>query len=196
MEESLDFNKVFNMTAAYSHDEGVKRKLGSNDSSENRVDNIMMTLENAFFFTAEQTDKKYDSVELINDQPTKEHNVGYVTDVVGAKIVLSGAGKVEIEAEGVENPPETYDLGEGEILNLVFDNNCETGKCHQESDFRMYYNLLEDSKDERNKKREFEVKINENIEPFDVNETLLTPGRVNCYPVRISDEMSLELVQE
>lgn len=195
-EESLNFNKVFNMTASYSHDKGVKRKRGNNGFDQNRVDNIMMTLENAFFFSAEQTDKKYDSVELINDEPTKEYHVGYVANVVGAKIVLGGAGRVEVAVEGVENSSVTYDLGEGEILNLIFDNNCETGKCHQESDFRMYYNFLEDKNDDRNKKREFEVKIDENVEPFDENKMLANPGRVNCYPVRISDEMSLELDQE
>jgi len=196
-EECRDFEKVFDMTAAYSHNNGVRRKQSGAESAGDQTDCVKLTLENAFFYSVEQTDKKYTSIELVNNRPTGfKRDIGYVTNVVGATIVFDGTGQLKVEVDGVTIHSDDYDSDSGKLLELVFDNNCASGKCHQDSDFRMYYNLLEDKTDESNKKREFEVKVDENVKPFDKNGLVMTPGRVNCYPVRISDEMLLDSIEE
>jgi hypothetical protein len=186
-EGAMDFSKVFDMTGTYSHRMGVNRKPPGG-TSENEMRNVLMTLNNAFFFNAEQTDKKYKTVELIDGKLVRKRKVGYVSDEVGAMIVFRGSGRLMIEGNDVP-PIPPFDIDEGDLLTLVFDNNCETGKCHRNSDFYMYYNMFEDKED---KNRTFEVEIDGDVAPFDKDREIKTPGRVNCYPIRVGDEMFSE----
>jgi hypothetical protein len=188
-EGAFDFKKVFNLTGNYAHANGAVPK-NPDSPDQNGMHNVRMTIDNAFFFSAEQTDKKYKTVESIDGRPTgRKHNVGYVIDEVGAMIVFPKSGSIKIEAAGAESFVKSYLLKPGDLLTLVFDNNCETGKCHRNSDFYMYYNMFEDKE---NKMRKFEVEIDGNVAPFDKDGEIKTPGRVNCYPVRVGDEMFSE----
>lgn len=172
--DGLNFCKTFNLTADYAHDRGVKPTHRERDRNCNCT---LMTIKDAVFYMAEQTDKKYDSVlDVVSPAGDKDENnkpADFVANAVGAEITMPAGSWLRIETN--EGLVKRYQISGYEELRLFFDNNCHSGKCDSESDFKMYYKHFKDAVEPD---RKFKVKQS--------GVTLKTPGRTNCYPVFVS----------
>lgn len=128
------FNDFVDLTAEYSHKDGVKAK----DGWEKKA--VLMTAENAKFSVNESTRIPH---FMFVENPTSlekrvtlgPRNIGY-----DGKLEIN-ADKVTVEVDGHEDFPKTY----MKDCTLVFDNDCGVFDERKEADFDMLYNVIEDA---------------------------------------------------
>lgn len=122
------YNDFLDLTADYSHANGVKMQSGWDERA------VLMTMENARLSAAEYTETKHLMVKanIVTLEPKK---IGY-------------SYKAEIESEkvivDVDNHPEFPRVFDKDST-IIFDNDCHQAETRKVSDFEMVYNVVEDA---------------------------------------------------
>jgi hypothetical protein len=173
-----NYNDFLDLTADYSHSNGIKLKSDWSDAT------VLTTIENAKFSVDEYTEQDHllmkDDVVMLEPK-----RIGY-------------SGKVEIECDqlviNVTNHPDFPKTYESDCV-LTFDNDCDQDVRRIGTDLELVYNAVEDAKET---KLQFTViKVPDNLNapiirgtPIDSNDK--DPfSRLPCHMVRISDSDNL-----
>lgn len=133
--ESGDFSEFIDMTANYSHFNGVKLK----DNWQER--GVLMTLPNATLFMEKST---LSSFILAPQNLSVGVDLGTIGEVVGGNVSLDSAGGCMVLKIADDNIVPPIDFEENASYELIFDNDCATLNGVGKEDFPHYYELLED----------------------------------------------------
>jgi hypothetical protein len=123
-----DYNDFLDLTADYSHANGVKMRAGWEERA------VLMTIENARLSAADYTDDAHLMVRgnTVTLAP-KKIGYSYKAEIKSEKIIIE-----------VDNHPE-FPKAFNQDCTLIFDNDCEQGEARKISDFEMVYNVVEDA---------------------------------------------------
>jgi hypothetical protein len=122
-----NFNNFIDLTAEYSHSDGIKAKDGWEEKA------VLMTVENAKFSVDRSTNIRH--FMFLDDKVTLgPQEIGY-----DGKMEIE-ADKVIVEVEGHGEFPKTF----SKDCTLIFDNDCGVFDARKSADFAMLYDVVED----------------------------------------------------
>lgn len=169
--EGDGFSEFIDLTANYSHSNGVKLK------DDWRSRGVLMKIPNATFFMEQSTSKEF---LLIAKNSAVGVDLGTIGEIVGARIVLNEGGSLALRSGDQDIiPPINFE--ESADYTLIFDNDCATVNGKGKEDFSDYYNLLEDA-DGSGRMFDANVKVQKII----ANTLSLTDPLIICGSVRVS----------
>lgn len=119
---------------------------------------IILTITDCGFYTAVMTDAEFDIIETRQESGDKVAETKKIGYVMGGKIKCEdGAdGSLSIEIRGSRGSNIEFPLSDADgefVYEILLDNHCtDIAKCREEigeegSDFKYYYDLLEDSQE-------------------------------------------------
>jgi hypothetical protein len=177
-----NYKDFLDLTADYSHSNGVRMKNGGAQKS------VLMSIENAKLSVYEYTKNEH---MLIN-----QDNVTFAPALIGySALATIDSEKVFINVNGHADFPKVFE----EDCTLIFDNDCGEGDTREISDFDLVYNVVEGVVAEE--KRFVVTKVPENIDHPIIVGTYLGPedkdrkdpfaGGLPCHMVTVSQPENL-----
>jgi hypothetical protein len=123
-----DFSHFLDLTAEYSHVNGVRMKDGWEENA------VLLTIENGEYSVEEYTATEHVMVRdnIVTREP---QNIAY-----SSKIAVR-AEKVIVNVAGHPDFPKTFDTDS----TIIFDNDCGEGETREISDLEMVYTVIEDA---------------------------------------------------
>jgi hypothetical protein len=123
-----DYNDFLDLTADYSHANGVKMQAGWEDRA------VLMTMENTRLSVAEHTQSEHLVVKakIVTLEPTKI-GYSYKAEIESEKVI--------VEVDNHPDFPKVFDNDQ----TIIFDNDCQMGETRKTTDFEMVYNVIEDA---------------------------------------------------
>jgi len=125
-----NYTDFFDLTAGYSHKNGIKMRAGWQDKA------VLLTIENAKFSVKERTHSRFQlkkAGKVVKDL----NHIGY-----SGKAEIEGE-EIIVEVEGLDGFPKSFT----EDCTLTFDNDCPAGNHRDTTDLVMLYEIIEDKID-------------------------------------------------
>ena len=175
--DKVSADEVYPLSELVNITELHKIKINDKKAVPPEMSPIALTVADCAFYTERMTNDDFDIIEI--DETSGEtliarKKIGYA---MGGKIRCGDTGgSFTIEVKGAQETKIKRPLSDADgdfVYHISFSNHCsDTDKCREmlknDSDFRFYYDLLEDSKKPRRKFKLLKAKTGKKVSSIDV----------------------------
>lgn len=170
-------DEVYPLSELVNITELHKIKINDKKAVPPAMSPIMLTVADCAFYTERMTNDEFDIIEIdetSGEKPIARKKIGYV---MGGKIQCGDTGgSFIIEVKGAQETKIKRPLSDANgdfVYHISFSNHCsDENKCREmlknDSDFRFYYDLLEDSKKPNRKFKLLKAKTAKKVLSVDV----------------------------